>query len=97
MALRYRQALGLSGGQLIANPVPADTQIPAKEIEPIILNALNEAKVFGISGKAVTPFLLKRIFELTKGKSLTTNISLIKNNAQLAAEIAIECHKLPKQ
>ena len=96
MALRYRQALGLSGGQLIANPVPADAQIPAKEIEPIILNALNEAKVSGISGKAVTPFLLKRIFELTNGKSLATNISLIKNNAQLAAEIAIECHKLPK-
>ncbi|MDS9949072.1 MAG: pseudouridine-5'-phosphate glycosidase [Planktomarina sp.] len=83
-----RKALGLDGGQLVANPVPLDDQISANVIEPLIEEALIEAKKLMINAKAVTPFLLNRIFELTKGKSLTTNIALVKNNAQLASEIS---------
>ena len=83
-----RKALGLGGGQLIANPVPLADQIPATIISPMIEQALVEATKQSINGKAVTPFLLKRIFELTEGKSLTTNIALVKNNARLATEIS---------
>ena len=94
--LRMRQALGLSGGQLIANPVPKADEISAEEIGPMIELALHEAHRQGISAKAVTPFLLDRIFELTAGSSLQTNISLVKNNARLAAQIAKSCCELPK-
>jgi pseudouridine-5'-phosphate glycosidase len=94
--LRARQALGLSGGQLIANPVPKADEINAEEIGPMIELALHEAHRQGINAKAVTPFLLGRIFELTEGKSLQTNIALVKNNARLAAQIAKSCWELPK-
>jgi pseudouridine-5'-phosphate glycosidase len=94
--LRARQALGLTGGQLIANPVPKADEISAEEIGPMIELALHEATSQGITAKAVTPFLLSRIFELTAGKSLATNIALVKNNAKLAAKIAKSCHDLPK-
>ena len=94
--LRARQALGLSGGQLIANPVPKADEISADEIGPMIELALHEAHRQGINAKAVTPFLLGRIFELTEGKSLQTNIALVKNNARLAAQIAKSCWELPK-
>ena len=94
--LRMRQALGLSGGQLIANPVPKADEISAEEIGPMIELALHEAHRLGISAKAVTPFLLNRIFELTEGKSLQTNIALVKNNARLAAQIAKFCWDVPK-
>lgn len=83
-----RAALGLPGGQLIANPVPRDTEIPQAQIEPVIAQALQEAKGQNITAKAVTPFLLQRIFELTEGRSLVTNIALVRNNAKLAAQIA---------
>ena len=87
-AVHARKALKLVGGHLIANPVPSQDQIPANVIEPIIEEALTEATAQEISAKLVTPFLLKRIFELTQGKSLTTNIALVKNNARLAAQIS---------
>lgn len=83
-----RAALGLPGGQLIANPVPRDTEIPQAQIEPVIAQALQEAEGQNITAKAVTPFLLQRIFELTEGRSLVTNIALVRNNAKLAAQIA---------
>jgi pseudouridine-5'-phosphate glycosidase len=83
-----RTALGLSGGQLVANPIPSDAEIPQDQIEPIINRALMEAEAKGVSAKAVTPFLLQRIFELTDGRSLESNIALVLNNARLAAEIA---------
>ncbi|WP_298291432.1 pseudouridine-5'-phosphate glycosidase [uncultured Litoreibacter sp.] len=83
-----RAALGVPGGQLIANPVPHEDQIPQGEIEPIITQTLSEAEAQNITAKAVTPFLLKRIFELTEGRSLATNIALVRNNARLAAQIA---------
>ncbi|QFT93002.1 Pseudouridine-5'-phosphate glycosidase [Roseovarius sp. THAF9] len=84
-----RAALGLPGGQLVANPIPTAAEIPATEITPIIENATREATAKGITGKAVTPFLLDRIYTLTEGRSLDANIALVVNNARLAAKIAI--------
>jgi pseudouridine-5'-phosphate glycosidase len=88
-----RTAMGLSGGQLICNPIPADAQIPADVLAPVIAQALAEVDAQAISAKAVTPFLLGRIFELTEGRSLTANIALVRNNAVLAAKIAGEMAK----
>jgi pseudouridine-5'-phosphate glycosidase len=85
-----RSAMGLSGGQLVCNPIPQDSQIAADVLAPVIAQALQEAQAQGISAKAVTPFLLGRIFELTEGRSLTANIALVRNNARLAAQIAVE-------
>jgi pseudouridine-5'-phosphate glycosidase len=89
-AHRMRAALGLPGGQLVANPIPPEDEIPAATLAPIIERALREAEAQGIAAKAVTPFLLSRIFDLTEGKSLEANIALVLNNARLAARIAAE-------
>jgi len=83
-----RAALQIPGGQLIANPVPPEDEIPVETMRPIIEAALDEADAKNVQAKAVTPFLLQRIFEMTEGASLTTNIALVRNNARLAAEIA---------
>ncbi|MEO1106564.1 MAG: pseudouridine-5'-phosphate glycosidase [Pseudomonadota bacterium] len=83
-----RRALGLPGGQLVANPIPAADEIPAEELAPIITEAQADADAHRITGKAVTPYLLQRIFEKTQGRSLTANIALVRNNARLAANIA---------
>ncbi|OWY09137.1 pseudouridine-5-phosphate glycosidase [Thioclava sp. F42-5] len=85
-----RASLGLPGGQLIANPIPEEAEIAREEIVPVIEQALSEAEAQGIAAKAVTPFLLSRIFELTEGRSLEANIALVLNNARLAAAIAGE-------
>jgi len=89
-AHRMRGLIGLPGGQLVANPVPVADEIPLAEIMPAVEVALAEAVAQGIAAKAVTPFLLDRIFALTDGRSLTANIALVLNNARLAAAIAIE-------
>ncbi len=83
-----RGRLGLPGGQLIANPIPAEAEIPRAVMIPFIEQALAEAAAQGIAAKAVTPFLLQRIFELTAGRSLAANIALVLNNARLAAQVA---------
>jgi len=88
-AVRAQRALGYTSGTLIANPVDAADEIPAAEIAAHIDAAVAAAQATGISGKDVTPFLLDRLLDLTGGRSLTTNIALIKNNARLAAEIAV--------
>jgi pseudouridine-5'-phosphate glycosidase len=85
-----RARLGLPGGQLVANPIPLDAEISRAEITPHIETALAEAEAKGIAAKAVTPFLLQRIFELTEGRSLASNIALVLNNARLGAAIARE-------
>ena len=85
-----RARIGVPGGQLVANPIPADAEIPAADLAPVIARAQDEAKAQHITGKALTPFLLDRIFHLTKGRSLTANIALVRNNARLAAEIATQ-------
>ncbi|SHJ19069.1 pseudouridine-5'-phosphate glycosidase [Ruegeria lacuscaerulensis ITI-1157] len=83
-----RRALGLPGGQLVANPIPLADQIPSEELDPIIASAQQDAEAHRITGKAVTPYLLQRIYERTEGRSLTANIALVRNNARLAAGIA---------
>jgi len=83
-----RAAMGLGGGQLVANPIPRADEIPAATLAPLIAQAQAEAAAQVIAAKSVTPFLLERIFELTGGASLTANIALVRNNARLAAEIA---------
>lgn len=88
-AFRARQMLGLSGGQLVANPIPVVAELSRSYLAPIIAQAVEEARSDGISAKQVTPYLLDRIFHLTDGKSLVANIALIENNAKLAAEIAL--------
>ena len=88
-AHQMRGAMGLKGGQLVTNPIPQNDEIPGQTLQPIIDQALAEAAAQGISAKAVTPFLLSRIFELTEGRSLVANIALVRNNARLAAQIAI--------
>ena len=85
-----RGTLGLPGGQLVANPIPPAAEIPRDRILPHIEAALIEAEAKGIAAKSVTPFLLQRIFELTEGRSLASNIALVLNNARLAAQIARE-------
>ena len=86
---KIREQLALPGGQLIANPIPKENEIPFREIEPIVNAAAKEAIQKNIKAKEVTPFLLSKINELTRGKSLKSNIELIKNNAKLASKIAL--------
>ena len=88
-AHKMRRDLGLKGGQLIANPIPADAELSREYLKPIIAQAVAEAEAQGIAAKGVTPFLLGRIVELTDGKSLKANIALVRNNAKLASEIAV--------
>jgi pseudouridine-5'-phosphate glycosidase len=89
--------LGSSSGLLIANPVPEKDGLDGAEIEARIAAAVTDAGRAGIGQKEVTPYLLKRVFELTGGKSLVANISLIKNNAAVAAKIAVELARLPRE
>ena len=87
--LAKRQELGMEGGVLIANPVQAEDEIVASEMRGHIEAAIADAERAGVRAKAVTPYVLGRILELTGGRSLTTNIALVKNNARLAARIAV--------
>ena len=89
-AARMRAALGLPGGQLVALPIPAEAEIPAGILAPLSARALAEADAQGIAAKAVTPFLLDRLYELTEGRSLGANVALVLNNARFAAKIARE-------
>ncbi|TDS31562.1 pseudouridine-5'-phosphate glycosidase [Halanaerobium congolense] len=86
--LQAKWELGLEGGVLIANPVPEADEIEYSVINEKIEQALTEAESQGISGKELTPFLLDRIKEITAGKSLETNIALVRNNAVVGAKIA---------
>ncbi|AKU22371.1 pseudouridine-5'-phosphate glycosidase [Massilia sp. MB5] len=80
--------LGLKGGVIVSNPVPQADAMPKEEIDAITVQALQEADENGVTGKKVTPFLLARIKTLTQGRSLATNIALVKNNARVGAELA---------
>jgi len=82
--------LGMKSGILVTNAIPEADAISAAKMEPIIAKASAEAIAQGIHGQKLTPFLLGRISELTKGKSLKANLALLLNNARLAAEIAKE-------
>lgn len=92
-ALRCKWQLGLDGGVVVANPIPSEFDIPQKQIEDFISQALAAAHEEGIEGKEVTPYLLKHLEKITGGKSLEANIALVLNNAKLAAKIACSYFK----
>ncbi len=87
--IRTKWDLGLAGGVVLSTPVPASDEMPREEIDAITQRALAEAKEQGITGKTVTPFLLSRIKSLTGGRSLATNIALVKHNAEVGARLAL--------
>jgi pseudouridine-5'-phosphate glycosidase len=87
--------LGLHGGVVVSNPVPEMFAMPKEEIDRITEQALAEAAAGGVTGKKVTPFLLSRIKELTEGRSLMTNIALVKHNALIGAQLAVALRALP--
>ena len=86
--MRAKDELSLGGGISVANPIPAEDEIPHEQIDAIIEQALGDLTRFGVTGKDTTPYLLGRIVEITGGASLTANIALVKNNAHLGAEVA---------
>lgn len=94
IALQFE--LGM-GGVLIANPIPESHAMDASVIEARIEEAILGAEREGVSRKELTPFLLKRIFELTEGRSLVANIALVENNAAVASEIAVALSKLAEK
>jgi len=88
--IRTKYDMELTGGVLVACPLPASEELPADVMETVIREALSECAVKGISGKKVTPYLLDRVKALTGGRSLEANIALVLNNARIGAEIAIK-------
>ncbi len=94
--LNTRDLLGNHGGELIANPIPKPSEIPFSDIERYVQMAIEEAAVQKIQGSALTPYILKEITNYTNGRSLESNIALVKNNAKLAAKIAISWQKLKR-
>lgn len=93
--IQTKWQLGLNGGVVVANPVPESSAMPKEEIDRITEQALGEARQQGVTGKAVTPFLLARIKDLTHGRSLATNIALVKHNALVGAQLAVAMRDLP--
>jgi pseudouridylate synthase len=91
--IRLQREIG-PGGLLVANPIPDDQALDAVAIEKQIEEAVEEARFRGVAQKEVTPYLLRRIFELTEGRSLDANILLVRNNAALAAQVAVELARL---
>lgn len=87
--LQAQWALGLKGGVVLANPIPAEHAMPRERIDAAIDQALADAQAQGVRGKASTPFLLARVAALTGGDSLQANIALVLNNAALAAQVAV--------
>ena len=86
---RAKQQLQLPGGLLVTVPVPIEEEIPANEIEPLILQAVAEAEQQGLRSAQVTPYLLSRLVALSGERSLHANLALLKNNAAVAAQIAV--------
>ena len=87
--LLAKKRLGLKGGILISNPVPEEMALSHEYLDSIVDQAVREAEEQGIKGKDSTPFLLRRIVELTGGRSLESNIALVCHNAELGAAIAV--------
>ncbi|MBZ5202777.1 pseudouridine-5'-phosphate glycosidase [Planomicrobium chinense] len=87
--LKAKWDLGLKGGAVVANPIPAEHAMEESFINGIIDQAMIEAKENGIAGKETTPFLLGKVKELTEGTSLVANIELVKHNAEVGAKLAV--------
>jgi pseudouridine-5'-phosphate glycosidase len=92
--IKTKNELNLRGGMLVANPIPIEYSMPKELIDKAISDALTEMDKLGIKGKEATPYLLGKVVELTKGKSLESNIALVYNNCKLAANISLELNKL---
>ena len=92
--LKAKWELGLQGGAVITNPIPEEFEMDKKLIDRAIDSALNDAERNNIAGKNITPFLLDSIKEVTSGKSLISNIELVKNNARVGSRIACELTSL---
>ena len=92
--LNAKWKLGLQGGVVIANPIPEEYEMDNDLINNAIEQALVQAKKLNITGKKITPFLLDAIKEITKGKSLVSNIELVKNNAKVGSKIAVELSRI---
>ena len=88
-AVRMHFSLGLGTGVVIANPIPATDEMPLEIYERALQSALSDADAQGVAGRAVTPFLLDRIRELTGGESVRANLALLRHNAQVAARLAV--------
>jgi pseudouridine-5'-phosphate glycosidase len=86
--IRAREAMALEGGTLVTVPVPAEAEWPAEEAQAVIAQALADAERAGITGKAVTPYLLQQVSNLSRERSKKANIALLLNNARVAAQIA---------
>ncbi len=93
--LRAHRRLGLRGGVLVANPVPAADELPAEEIDAVIDRAVAEAEQAGVGRRELTPYLLARVVELTGGRSLTANVALVRDNARVAALTAVALARHP--
>jgi pseudouridylate synthase len=87
--LKAKWDLGVSGGVMLANPIPEDAEIPAEQITPQIEQALRDMDALGLTGKDTTPYLLGRMVEITGGRSLQANIALVRHNAMVAAQVAV--------
>ncbi|AUM95057.1 pseudouridine-5'-phosphate glycosidase [Clostridium botulinum] len=95
-ALKAKWDLGLKGGMVVGNPIPEEYQMDYDTITKAINDAVKEAEEKGIKGKESTPFLLAKVKDMTKGKSLEANIQLVYNNVAVASDLAIELSKLNK-
>lgn len=87
--IRASRKMALGGGLLVTVPVPAESEWPAAEAQEVINQAIHDSQVAGVTGKAVTPYLLNRVSELSGGRSKQANIALLLNNARVAAHIAV--------
>jgi len=92
--LKTKWDLSIDGGVLVTNPIPVAFELESSVMNEAINLAIIEADNENITGKKITPYLLSKVNEITKGKSLVANIKLIKNNADLAAKIAVHFSKI---
>ncbi|MTI70785.1 MAG: pseudouridine-5'-phosphate glycosidase [Firmicutes bacterium] len=96
LSMKLKWDLKLKGGLVVANPIPHEFEMDYNVINKAIEDALIKANKKGIKGKEITPFLLSEIKEITKGKSLKSNIELVYNNARVGSKLAVEYSKLSK-
>lgn len=94
LLIKAKDDLQLSGGTLIANPIPEEYGLDKEYIDGVIDSAINDSRQQGVEGKDVTPFLLAAIVEKTEGKSLEANIRLVYNNADVGSKLAVKFHEI---
>ena len=95
--IHEKRRMNLSGGTIVANPIPAQFEITREKIEPAIEQAISEAVRAGVSGKELTPFLLKQMNNITGGISQIANKQLVLHNARVAANIAVDLAAIRKK